>query len=375
MTDFHRMIVSVPHQAMGVPKGGRVPRPFVFRTHVPIAIEVARDPAVAVLCRDDQGRETAYFGHGDALWLPITGGLHRGAPPLAAEVALRRLERGLAFDDLNACENPFLHVGAKRILPSFFVTQGTLEEEQLRSVASTDLEEVVPAAHRIAADFLLTQDGRLLRRSPGPFWGQYSDDALHMIPSTFGLPSGPEVFACSRLEEALEFRRAEYPEKSMRIRGTVRIHAPGCVPDNDAWIAARSLCRREFANWFGHVAPLATPEVAAIASQAAAGYERIHGLGIDVLTSKDRRNDPTPPSTVPPMPVQIAEAVDAMRAFVAQMPGPIGDDEVEGVCRQWRGAFEDISGRAIRRYDAFERHRLPDPEGVPEIDPVPSFAL
>lgn len=375
MTDFHRMIVSVPYRASGVPKGGRIARPHVFRASVPVAIEIVRDPATAVLCRHEHGRETSYLGHDRSLWRPVTEGLHRGCKTVPAEIALSRIESGLGLDKLDQVENPFLHLGERKILPGFFADKVAVENADMRSVEWTDRDSMAAAAQRIAGDLLLTTDGRLLRRSPGPFWGQYSGDDLHLIPSDFSLPSGPEVFACNRLDEAMEFLAAEGGSRSVALRGRATIHMPECIPDHDAWIAARSLCRRQFASWFAYVAPLATEEVVLLARSAADGYERIHGLGIETMTSKDGANLPTPASATAPSPLHIAEAVDALRDFVASMPGPIGDAEVEGVCSQWRSVFADLAGRAIRRYDAFERHRLPDPQGVPDLDAVPSLAL
>lgn len=375
MTDFHLMTVSVPYRATGVPKGGRIARPHVFRASVAVAIEIVRDPATAVLCSDEFGRETAYLGHARSLWRPITEGRHKGGAVVSAELALSRMKDGLGLDRLDDVENPFLHLGDRKILPGFFAGKGAIEDAELRSIEWTDRDATVAAAQRLAGDLLLTEDGRLLRRSPGPFWGQYTSEALHLIPSEFTLPAGPEVFACTRLEEAKEFLASEHPGRWIPQRGRAIVLDPECVPDHDAHIAARSLCRRECASWLELVMPLATHDVAVLAQAAITGYERLHGLGIEVLTSKDGRNLPTPASAIAPTPVQIAEAVDAMRDFVEAMPGPISDEKVEDVCRNWRSVFADLAGRAIRRYDAFERHRLPDPRGVPDIGAVPSFAL
>ena len=107
--------------------------------------------------------------------------------------------------------------------------------------------------------------------------------------------------------------------------------------------------------------------MAALAERATRGYERVHGLGIDILSDRNRRNLPTPPSALPPTLEEIVEAVDAMRLFVAEMPGSIGSEEVRDVCDKWRSVYEDLAGRACRRFEQFERPRLPDPEGVPDF--------
>lgn len=368
----HRTVVAVPYNAMAVPKGGRIARPFVFRTDVPVEIEVVRDPPTAVVSCDELVRETAYLGHAGSLWRPVATGPEKNAPPIAAEEALRRMGRGFGFWDVNSSENPFLHIGTDRLHPGAIVTKGAIEEAALRSVVSTDLAWTIAAAQRIAADLLLTEDGRLLRRSVGPLWGQYTADDLHIIPVDFQLPSGPELFACTRLAEAKEFWTQEHPRKSLRLRGTVQINDPGCIPDHDAHIVARSVLRRECAAWLGDVAPCASPSVAGLAERAVRGYERVHGLGIDILSDRNRRNLPTPPSALPPTPEEIVEAVDAMRLFVAEMPGSIGSEEVRDVCDRWRSVYEDLAGRACRRFEQFERPRLPDPEGVPDFGLAPS---
>ncbi|GJD90700.1 hypothetical protein BHAOGJBA_4242 [Methylobacterium hispanicum] len=367
-----RTTVAVPYEANAVPKGARNSRSFVFRASVPIEIEIVRNPATAVLCRDERARETVYLGHDASLWLPVAASPNFGGHAIAAEDALRRLTRGLGFCDGGHYDNPFLHVADGRLKPGDFAAIGPIEDAALRSVESTGLAAAGAAARRLARDFLLTEDGRLLRRSVGPFWGQYTQDDLSIIPFDFKMPSGPDMFACTRVAEAMEFRAREHPRRSMNRRGMVDILEPGCVPDHDAHVAARSVLRTECAAWMADVAPLASASVALLAEQAQRGYERVHGRRIADLSHKDRRTLPAPASAVPPTPEQIVEAVDAMRLFVTEMPGSHEDEEILGVCDNWRSVYEDLAGRAIRRFDAFERHRLPDPEGVPQIDSAPS---
>ena len=368
----HRTTVAVPYEAIAVPRGARNARSFVFRAEVPIEIEMVRDPQTAVLCRDERARDTAYLGHAASLWLPVAASPHLGGRAVAAEEALRRLTRGLGFCDGGHYDNPFLHVADDRLKPLDFAAIGPIEDAGLRSVVSSGLASAAAAAQRLARDFLLTEDGRLLRRSVGPFWGQYSADDLSIIPFDFKMPSGSDMFACTRMAEAMEFRAQEHPRRNMNRRGMVEILAPGCVPDHDAHVAAKSVLRTECAAWMGDVAPLSSPSVAQLAERAQRGYERVHGRQIADLSHRDRRTLPAPASAVPPTPEQIVEAVDAMRLFVIEMPGSHDDEEILGVCDNWRSVYEDLAGRAIRRFDAFERHRLPDPERAPQIDLAPS---
>ncbi len=375
MTEHHRLAVAVPYRATVVLKGARIPRTETFRAYVPVEFEVVADPDVAVVCRNRFDRSSTYHGHAGTLWHALTCGWQEGSAPMKAEEALRRMSAGLGFDDAGGAANPFLQLRPKPMGPLDFRMARTIEETAIRSFHGDDLAEVSAAARRLAAEMILTRDGRIMRRSPGPFWGCHVAGRLEPMPATFGLPTAkPDHFACNRLAEAKEFQRGERPG-FVSVQGEIEILAPECVPDRDAEVAARAVCQRGFAPWFAHVGPLASPSVAELAQRAAAGFERIHGMPREILAEEASRQWPTPAGAVPPTFAEIVDAVESLRLFASEMPGPIDDPEVEAVCANWRSVFQDLAGRALRRYDDFERDRLPDPEGVPELGPAPSPAL
>lgn len=375
MTEHHRLAVAVPYRATVVPKGARHPRVETFRAFVPVDIEIVADPDVAVMCRNRFDRTSTYHGHAGTLWHVVPTGWQNGSVPLQAEEALRRMSAGLDFDTTGTVANPFLDLSPKRTHPAEFRMVRTIEETSIRSFHGDNLAEISAAARRLAAEMILTRDGRIMRRSPGPFWGCHVAGRLEPMSVTFGLPlAKPDHFACNRLAEAKEFQRGERPG-FVSVQGEIEILAPECVPDRDAEVAARAVCQRGFAPWFAHVGPLASPSVAELAERAAAGFERIHGMPREILAEEASRQWPTPAGAVPPTSADIVDAVESLRLFASEMPGPIDDPEVEAVCANWRSVFQDLAGRALRRYDDFERDRLPDPEGVPELDPSPSPAL
>jgi hypothetical protein len=375
VTDHHRIAVAVQYRANVVPKGARLPRVCTFRAFVPVDIEVVADPDLAVVCRSRLDRTSTYHGHAGTLWHAVPSGWHEGSAPLQAEEALRRMSAGLGFDDAGGVANPFLELRPGQVHTAEFRMCRTIEETAIRSFHGDDLAEVSAAARRLAAEMILTTDGRIMRRSPGPFWGCHVAGRLEPMAVSFGLPlAKPDHFACTRLAEAKEFQKGERPG-FVSVQGEIEILAPECVPDRDAEVAARAVCQRGFAPWFAHVGPLASPSVAELAERAAAGFERIHGMPREILAAEASRQWPTPAGSIPPTPAEIADAVESLRLFASEMPGPIDDPEVEAVCANWRSVFRDLAGRALRRYDDYERDRLPDPEGVPELDPAPSPAL
>lgn len=375
MTDHHRIAVAVPYRATVVPKGARLPRVETFRALVPVDIEVARDPDEAVVCRSRFDRISTYHGHAGTLWHVVPTGWQNGAAALQAEDALRRMSAGLGFDAAGTVANPFLDLSPNRMHPADFRLVRTIEETAIRSFHGDDLAEVSAAARRLAAELILTRDGRVMRRSPGPHWGCHVAGRLEPMATTFELPMAkPDYFACNRLAEAKDFQRGERPG-FVSVQGEIEILLPECVPDRDAEIAARAVCQRGFAPWFAHVGPLASPSVAELAERAAAGFERIHGMPREILAAETSRQWQTPAGSIPPTPAEISDAVESLRLFASEMPGPIDDPEVEAVCANWRSVFRDLAGRALRRYDDYERDRLPDPEGVPELEPAPSPAL
>ena len=365
MTDRHRVEVAIPYVASVVPKGGRRPRDVFFRTSTAVEIEVVRPPQVAVICGDGHDR-IVYRGHAGSLWLPVD---LFGRPDVAAfsvEDALRCFADGLPLGRSGDVDNPFLRLCREPMSPLMFRGLGPLEDRLLRSVESDGRTEMVAAACRVAEDFLLTPDGALLRRSHGPFWGTSNLDRVDLWSYVFDLPPGrSDHFAFHRREEAIEFaRNVGYGE--VTVHGDIEIVDSDCNPDRDAQITAQAIFRREVVPWFDVVMPAASPEVRELGERAMKAFERIHGLPLDFMKDMGRHM-PTPAGAIPPTPIEIAQGVEALRAFVDEMPGPGSDPNLVRTCEDWRRVFAGMTGLAIRRYDDHERHRLPDPQGIPDL--------
>lgn len=369
MTDRHRIPVAIPYVASIVPKGGRRPRDQFFRTSTTVEIEVVQEPPVAVICRDGHD-ETAYRGHAGSLWLPVDLFERRDDAPFDVENAFRCFADGLRLGRSGDIDNPFLRLCREPMSPLAFRGLGQLEERLLRSVESDGRAEMCAAASRVAEDFLLTTDGTLLRRSPGPFWGTGNVDRIDLWSYAFDLPPGrSDHFAFHRREEAIEFAR-NVGHGEVVVHGDIEIVDPDCTPDRDAEATAQAIFRREVVPWFDAVLPTASPQVLELGKRAMKAFERIHGLPLAFMEGVGRFM-PTPAGAVPPTPIEIAHGVEALSAFIDQMPGGGTDLKLDRTCADWRSVFFGMTGLAMRRYDDHERHRLPDPAGVPDLS-IPS---
>lgn len=365
MTDRHRVPIAIPYVASIVPKGGRRPRDQFFRTTATVEIEVVRTPPVAVICRDGNDR-IQYRGHAGSLWLPLDLFEQPDDAPLGADDAFRAMAEGLRLGSREHVDNPFLRLCREPISPVVFRGLGTLEDRLLRSVESDERAEMAAAASRVAEDFLLTTDGTLLRRSPGPFWAATGVDRIELMAYVFDLPPGrSDHFAFHRREEAVEFG-TDVGTGELVVRGDIEIIDPDCVPDHDAETTARAIFRREVLPWFDTVMPIASSDVTELGERSMKAFERIHGLPFAFMKDMGRHM-PTPAGVVPPTPMEIAQGVEALRAFVREMPRGRSDREFDRTCAGWRSVFEGMTGLAVRRYDRHERHRLPDPEGIPDL--------
>lgn len=373
MTDRHRVEVAIPYIASVVPKGGRRPRDQFFQTSTAVEIEVVPEPPVAVICRDP-GLTIRYRGHAGSLWLPVNLYEQPEDAPFEAEDAFRCFADGLRLGRHGGVDNPFLRVCREPMSPLVFRGLGRLEERLLRSVENDERAEMAAAACRVAEDFLLTTDGALLRRSPGPFWGTGNLDRIDLWSYAFDLPPArSDHFAFHRREEAIEFGR-NVGSGVVAVHGEIEIVDPDCIPDRDAETTAQAIFRREVVPWFDAVMPAASPKVRELGERSMKAFERIHGLPLAFMGDMGR-HVPIPAGVVPPTPLEIAQGVEALRAFIDEMPGGNSDPKLDRTCADWRSVFVGMTGLAVRRYDDHERHRLPDPEGIPDLTtpwgPVP----
>lgn len=365
MIDRRRVVAAVPHLATIVPKGARRQRDEIFRTSVAVDIEVVPDPPVAVIVRD-RGMTVSYQGHAGALWLPVRPFGDPNQAPLGVEELVDCLAVGRRPGTTGEIDNPFLRLCREPLSPDMFRRLGAVEDRILKSIEGDDRAEVAAAAGRVADDFLFTTGGAVLRRSPGPFWGAYARDRLGPVACQFDIPlNQPDQFAFHRLDEAIEFH-SNVGLGRVDVSGAIEIVDADCVPDRDAEFVARSIFRKDVAAWFETVMPVASPEVRALGERSIEAFERIHGLPLKTMADVRTRSRPTPAGALPPTPIEIVEGVDALCAFVHGMPG--GDEpELNVTCASWKSLFVGMTGLAVRRFDAHERHRLPDPEGIPDL--------
>lgn len=377
MTDFHRIVVRVPYRAYATPKGARLPRMLLFKQEVPVGIEVVRDPPVAVRCRSWKGTAQDLFGHRGALWLPFGHDSERAPQQGLSETMLQAMADGEYTGSFEcSTANPFALIGLERIPKNLMAfDQGAIERAALRSVDWTDADEMAAAAQRVARDLLLTHDGRLLRRTPGPTW-QCFENNLYAVPGSFQHPVPlSQHFGCLRREEA----GAWYAQVSGRSRvasaGEIEVALPGCVEDNDARLAARTILRSDYAAWVGRVEDVASPAVLELASRVDEGYRLVHGLSRGDYAVAGDAHARTPVDAVAPSPAECLAAVDDLRLFVADMPGTTEDRVMPTVCRDWRNVFDKGSALALHRFDEMERPRIAVAEAAPELDSVPLIAL
>lgn len=375
MADFYRVVVRVPYRAYATPKGARVPRMLLFKQEVPVEIEVVRDPPVAVRCLAWTGTRQDLIGHRGALWLPFGHDAERGPSPGQAEATLQAMADG-EYTGNHGCSlaNPFALIGLERNPPNLTVhDQGAIESAALRSVDWTDADEMAVAAQRVARDILLTADGRLLRRSPGPTW-QCFENRLYAALGSFQHPiPHSQHFGCLRREESGAWWAQVSGMSRVAAVGEIEVALPGFVEDHDALLAARTVLRADYAAWVGQVAAVASPAVLELAARVDEGYRLVHGLAREAYAiAGDGR---TPVDAVAPSPADCLAAVDDLRLFVADMPGTTEDRIMPTVCRDWRNVFDMGSALALHRFDEMERPRITVAETESDRGLVPSISL
>lgn len=375
MADFHRMVVRVPYRAYATPKGARVPRMLLFKQEVPVEIEVVHAPPVAVRCLAWTGTGQDLIGHRSALWLPFGHDAERGPCPGQAEATLKAMADGeYTGNHGSSLANPFALIGLEGIPPNLTVQdQGAIERAALRSVDWTDADEMAAAAQRLARDLLLTADGLLLRRSPGPTW-QCFENRLYAALGSFQHPvPHSQHFGCLRREDASAWCAQVSGRSRVAAVGEIEVALPGFVEDHDALLAARTVLRADYAAWVGQVTAVASPAVLELAARVDEGYRLVHGLAREAYAIAGDGHVRTPIGAVAPSPADCLAAVDHLRLFVTDMPGTTEDRIMPTVCRDWRNVFDKESALALHRFDEMERPRIAVAE--PDLGLVPSISL
>ena len=383
--EFHRISLRVPYAASVVPRGGRNAQDVVCFAQAAADLRVVapEDLPVVVVATDlatGRPHETRYAGFDRDLWLPVRDG--EDALPVERVLAL------LAGGDpmLGAgMRNPFHDTGIRRHAAASVAAARPLEEMIVRRIETEDRDEVLARAARVAGDFLLCTDGSVWRRSVGPFLHCAPDRpvavvaARHDLPSARGAnfsldpngkasnPAAPGAhFGALRLAEALEHAGTEYGVHADHIEGAVEILDQGFVPDHDAVMAARAAADLETGSWIRLQSLLAPPELAAAARTALAAAAAIHGLPVEAFGQRFG-GFRLPQGAPRPGPETLVAAVDAVQGFFADASTESGSVGRRGSNGQWREHFERLRGDAHRRFDVYERERLPIFEAAPDL--------
>lgn len=383
--EFHRISLRVPFAASVVLRGGRNARDVVCfaRTAADLRVVAPEDLPVVVVATDlSKGRpdETRYAGFDGDLWLPVGD----GEDALPAERVLALLAEGDPM--LGAgMRNPFHDTGIRRHAPASVAAAKPLEEMVVRRVETEDREEVLARAARVAGDFLLCTDGSVWRRSVGPFLHCAPDRPVAVVAARHDLPSGrganfsldpiekawnPALpgahFGVLRLAEALEHAGTEYGILADGIAGAFEILDEEHIPDHDAVVAARAAADLETGSWIRLQSLLAPPEQAAAGRTALAAAAAIHGLPVDAFGQRFG-GFRLPQGAPHPGPETLVAAVDAVRGYFADASTESGSVGRKASNGQWREHFERLRGDAHRRFDVYERERLPSFEAAPDL--------
>lgn len=367
-----RLTVPLVYVGDVVPRGARNPREACFRTETAVEIRTVStsDLAVAVDIvgrESDPGSRRRYIGFEGSLWLPVEVGF---GVPLEQAQAIDAITSGTP--SLGNKPNPFLQIG-RALRADWFPDARPIEVMTLRQVRETDLDDRLARASRVAADLLLVEGDRILRRSPGPFWRCGHNARPFLVHPEFDLPGrspdlvagGAAYFGISRFEEMREFAAAEWGTSPAPDRCEILMHE--CVPDQDALVAARAVANFNAIQWMHMVAGGQSGAAVDIPSTfRAAGA--LYGRNPDEL-SRGIRTYPACPGMQPPPPGEIIAAAEGMRDFFA---APIETDKaaVRAVHEANRKLFEQSAAPHLRRFDLYERGRLLVDDVAPDLDPL-----
>lgn len=368
-----RFTVPLVYVADVVPRGARNPREACFRTETAVEIRTvsASELDVAIDVSGDHLDPRSwrrYIGFEGSLWLPVELGV---GVPMQQDAAIEAVVSGAR--SLGNKPNPFLQIG-RGLRAERFQAARPIEEMPLRRIQETDLDDRLARAARVAADLLLVDGDRLLRRSPGPFWRCGRGVRPFIVHPYFdlGAAAGGDVqiggavyFGIARFEEVLEFAADEWELDASPDR--CEILMPDCVPDQDVLVAARAVANFNAIQWMHMVAgsrPGSVVDVPSTLEAAGALYGRDPGE-----LSRGIRFFPTCPGMQAPTPEGIVAAVDGIRDFFA---APVETEiaAVRAVHEANRKLFEESVGHHLRRFELYERGRARIDEVPPDLEPV-----
>jgi hypothetical protein len=376
-----RVELSVPYRAVVVPRGARVAREVVYRASLVVDVPVVAraDLSVAASCTDIPARYTndvprcEYLGHdeADGLWLPMAD---YDDPDLVlrVETAMRRLAVG--SEELEDGEpNPFALVGHRPISKMNFLRARSIDDVILREHVEDDRTASLASAAALASDLMFCDDGRVLRRSPGPFYGSFEGRTVDLVATRFSLPKGLQhPFGAARLAEAVECFAMMVPDRRPETRGTVEIHRPEQMPDLDALLTARLATPRYWAKMFRAAVEGEAVEHRVAAEAAIAAGARIRGLDPDFHASGSSDVDPSAAGFALPGARDLVDAVELSRAFAENHLFSAASPVSAAVLTSLRDLWSQTMEPQLTRWDVFERDRLPVAEAAPELE-APGF--
>ncbi|MGU3404837.1 hypothetical protein [Methylobacterium brachiatum] len=358
-----RIRVPIPHVAHVVPRGARKPRPVCFRTEAVVGVRTAAASQleVAVVTGGEPGRNRRreYLGHDGALWLVCADDVGR---PVDGRAILDAISAGISFFAM--MPNPFLQVGTD-LRSADFAEARPIDDMALRRIEADDREERLARAARVADDFLLVDDGRILRRSVGPFWICGEGIRPFVASPEWTLPTGPYTyFGITRDMEVREFATTEWGVDLSN--DFVEIREPAYIPDLDGVVAARKVANFQVIHWLTGLSGGGAVDEGVLGTLRAAG--RLYGREHAEL-AKGLRDYPTCPGAPPAAPEEMVAAVEGIRTFFGggfEGRNSAHRDAYEIV----RKLFEKSCAADLVRWDVYERDRLPVAEVAPDLPPA-----
>ena len=376
-----RVEISVPYRALVVPRGARVAREVVYRAPLVVDVPVVApgDLSVAVSCTDIPARyvndlpRRDYLGHEavDGLWLPMSD-YDDPDLMLRVETAMRRLAIG--SEELEDGEpNPFAIVGPRPTSRMDFLRARSIDEVFLREHVEDERQTCLASAATLASDLMFCDDGRVFRRSPGPFYGSFEGKTVDLVATRFSLPKGLQhPFGAARLAEAVECFAMMVPDRRPVTKGTVEIHQPERMPDLDALLTARLATPRYWAKMFRAAVEGEAAEHRVAAEAAIAAGARIRGLDPDFHVSGSSDVDPSAEGIRLPGPRELVDAVELSRAFAENhmfaAASPVSMAVLTSMRELWRQTMEP----QLMRWYVFERDRLQVLDAAPDLE-APGF--
>lgn len=369
MTDRVRIEIPALYRAGVVPKGARNPRALVFRTQVPVDIEVVRSADLSLGARAVLSKDAGvydYLVHGSRLFVPVRAGWDPFSPTLRADEALANIAGGRDLHPETQVANPFAYIGPRLIGAAEREGAGRIDDMVLRTVEWTEREAVAAEIQRLAGDFRIDDEGRLLRASPGPHWGSYNVWSMEPNSCLYDPPRGlSSMFHATRKEEARDYLTRHVSGRvrmSHSILGDIEIGDPGALSDRDAVNTAYGLFQPRLFGIVNEAMLSRDEDLVVLAGPVVQAFERMWGASWSIIA--DPRFRWSVPHGIPaPEPSRLAAHVDDLRALMA-VARPRDDMTERGPLDE--GAVASFRA-ALVRWDEYEQPRLVLDDAAPDL--------